>query len=100
MDLEQVSFHIISYAGDSFSQMREALSEAKTGNFEKAEELMTNAKKTLTEAHNKHTEIITAEKKKEKTEYSVLLSHAQDTLMNAILAETLIEELIDVYKNK
>ena len=44
MDLEQVSFHIISYAGDSFSQMREALSEAKTGNFEKAEELMTNAK--------------------------------------------------------
>ena len=52
------------------------------------------------QAHNTHTEIIVAEAKGEKSEYSVLLSHAQDTLMNTILAETLIEELIEVYKNK
>ncbi|MBP9479598.1 MAG: PTS lactose/cellobiose transporter subunit IIA [Sebaldella sp.] len=100
MDLEQISFHIISYAGDSFSQMREALSEAKQGNFERSEELMASAKKMLNDAHNTHTEIIVAEAKGEKSEYSVLLSHAQDTLMNTILAETLIEELIEVYKNK
>ena len=61
MDTEKISFHIISYAGDSFSKMREALSEAKLGNFQKADELMSSAKKTLTEAHNVHTEVITLE---------------------------------------
>ena len=88
MDTEQISFHIISYAGDSFSKMREALSEARLGNFQKADELMKAAKKTLTEAHNAHTEVITMEARGEKCEYSVLLAHAQDTLMNAIFAET------------
>ena len=100
MDTEKISFHIISYAGDSFSKMREALSEAKLGNFQKADELMSSAKKTLTEAHNAHTEVITLEAQGEKSEYSVLLAHAQDTLMNAILAEKILEEFIELYKNK
>ena len=66
MDTEKISFHIISYAGDSFSKMREALSEAKLGNFQKADELMSSAKKTLTGAHNVHTEVITLEAQGEK----------------------------------
>ena len=35
MDTEKISFHIISYAGDSFSKMREALSEANSAIFRK-----------------------------------------------------------------
>ena len=47
-----------------------------------------------------HTEILVSEAQGNKAEYSVLLSHAQDTLMNAILAETLLSEMIELYKTR
>ena len=86
MDIEQISFQIISFSGDSFSTMVKALGKAKEKKFDEAEKLMEEAKKTLDEAHNVHTEI--------------LVSHAQDTLMNAILAETLLSEMIELYKTR
>ena len=100
MDIEQISFQIISFSGDSFSTMVKALGKAKEKKFDEAESLMEEAKKTLDEAHNVHTEILVSEAQGNKAEYSVLLSHAQDTLMNAILAETLISEMIELYKTR
>ena len=88
MDIEQISFQIISFAG------------AKEKDFESAEKLMEEAKKSLDDAHNVHTEILVSEAQGNKQEYSVLLSHAQDTLMNTILAETLLSEIIELYKAK
>ena len=100
MDIEQISFQIISFAGDSFSTMLRALGKAKEKDFESAEKLMEEAKKALDDAHNVHTEILVSEAQGNKQEYSVLLSHAQDTLMNTILAETLLSEIIELYKAK
>ncbi len=100
MDIEQISFQIISFSGDSFSTMVKALGKAKEKKFDEAEKLMEEAKKTLDEAHNVHTEILVSEAQGNKAEYSVLLSHAQDTLMNAILAETLLSEMIELYKTR
>ena len=100
MDIEQISFQIISFSGDSFSTMVKALGKAKEKKFDEAEKLMEETKKTLDEAHNVHTEILVSEAQGNKAEYSVLLSHAQDTLMNAILAETLLSEMIELYKTR
>ncbi|MGG7178015.1 PTS lactose/cellobiose transporter subunit IIA [Clostridium paraputrificum] len=100
MNIEQISFGIISFAGDSFYQMKEAIQSAKKKDFDKANEFMAEAKKLLREAHDIHTKIIVGEAGGEKAEYSVLLSHAQDTMMNAVLFETIAEELIDVYKTR
>ena len=100
MNYEEVSFAIISYAGDAFATMRQAINYAKKKEFEKADETFDAARETLLEAHNEHTKLIVGEAEGNKPEYSILLSHAQDTMMNAILFETIAEELIEVYKNK
>ena len=100
MDIEQVSFQIISFSGDSLSTMLKALEMSKEKKFDEAEKLMEEAKETLNQAHNVHTEILVSEAQGNKAEYSVLLSHAQDTLMNAILAETLLSEMIELYKTR
>ena len=52
MDIEQISFQIISFAGDSFSTMLKALGKAMEKDFDSADKLMEEAKKTLDEAHN------------------------------------------------
>ncbi|MFJ5625058.1 PTS lactose/cellobiose transporter subunit IIA [Peribacillus loiseleuriae] len=98
MNYEQIAFQIISLAGDSFSQMMEALKEAKAGHFEKAESIFKEADEQLNEAHKVQTEMIVHEAQGEKNEFSVLLIHAQDTLMNTILSSTLIKELIELHQ--
>lgn len=100
MNYEEISFSIISYAGDAFATMREAINFAKKGEFEKAEETFKKAQDILLEAHNVHTKLIVAETEGKTPEFSILLSHAQDTMMNAILFETITEEFIEMYKNK
>ena len=80
--------------------MREAINYAKKKDFEKAEETFKKAQATLLMAHNEHTKLIVGEAEGKTPEFSILLSHAQDTMMNTILFETITEEFIDMYKNK
>lgn len=96
--LEQVSFMIISAAGDAQSMMLEALEKARQGEFEEAEALMKQADKEVLKAHKSQTGLIMKEAQGEKSEYSVLMVHAQDHLMNAMLAKQLIKEMIKLYR--
>ncbi|MGL5152612.1 MAG: PTS lactose/cellobiose transporter subunit IIA [Clostridium sp.] len=100
MNYEEISFGIISYAGDAFATMRQAINYAKKGEIEKSEATLEEARKTLLLAHNEHTKLIAGEANGVKPEYSIILSHAQDTMMNTILFETITEEIIEIYKNK
>ncbi|GIO18983.1 PTS lactose transporter subunit IIA [Oceanobacillus oncorhynchi subsp. incaldanensis] len=97
MNTEQVSFKIISLAGDAFSTLIEALQMAKKGNFQQVEVLINTAKKQVNEAHDVQTNLIVKEAQGETADFSVLLIHAQDTLMNTILMMTLVEEMISMY---
>lgn len=98
--LEQIAFKIISASGDALSTMLNALKYAKEGSFEKAEELMEESQRHLSKAHSVQTNLIIEESRGNKSEYSILMVHAQDHIMNATLATTLIREMIDLYKNK
>jgi cellobiose-specific phosphotransferase system component IIA len=100
MNTEQICFKIISLAGESFSKMAEALTAAKGKDFGKSEELMEESRGILHEAHVIHTELLTAEANGNNPEFSVLLVHAQDNLMNTVLAETFFTEMIQIYKDK
>ncbi|QZY55805.1 PTS lactose/cellobiose transporter subunit IIA [Crassaminicella profunda] len=97
-NLEEIAFQIISYAGDSLSSMFQALSVAKEGDFIKSKEMMKKAQELLKEAHKAQKNLIEQEVQGKKTEYSILMVHAQDHLMKCILAKKLINELIDIYK--
>jgi len=98
MDLEQVIFTIISHAGNARSDAFEALKYSKDGNFEKAEESLKKAGEELLEAHHIQTDMIHKEASGNKQEVTLLLVHAEDHLMNAILAKELITEIMELYK--
>ena len=100
MDSEQISFKIISSAGDSFAEMIQALECAKKGNHEEALARMDSAKEILREAHKAQMDMLVSEANGTKPEFSILLVHAQDHLMNAVLAETLISQMIDIVCGK
>lgn len=97
---DRMSFEIIAHAGDSRSFAFQALQEAKKGNFEDADELMEKSKEAENLAHHAQTELLVNEMNGEHTDVDVMLVHSQDHLMTGMLARELIQELIEMYRNK
>ena len=87
---------------DVFEELQErqpeAIQYAKAGDIEKAEESIQTAKETVNEAHHAQTELIQAEIRGEKAPLNLLMVHAQDHLMCALVVIDLAQEFIDVYK--
>ena len=52
----------------------------------------------MNEAHHSQTELIQAEIRGEKAPLNLLMVHAQDHLMTALVVIDLAQEFIDVYK--
>lgn len=97
---EKSIFQIISAAGDSRGAAFEALRFARKGMFEEADQKMKEAKERSIAAHEEQTTLITKEINGEKTETTLLMVHAQDHLMNSLLARDLIEEMIEMLKEQ
>lgn len=97
-DMELVIFDIINYGGTAKGLAYEALEAAEAGNYEEAQALLKEADENLVHAHKVQTKIIQEEAAGKKNEVSVLFVHAQDHLMTAIEAKTLIEYLIKMHK--
>jgi len=98
MNLEEIVFNIIGHAGDARSMCFEALAFAREGEFSKADELIKQAKDELVETHAIQNSMIQKEARGEKQELSLLLVHAEDHLMTAMLAKDLICEMIEMHK--
>ncbi|MFP7301310.1 PTS system lactose-specific EIIA component [Klebsiella pasteurii] len=99
IDTEEISFQIIACAGDALSKMHLALVYSKAQQFSEATRLMQEANASLNEGHNSHTRLLVAESEGPCASYSPLLAHAQDSLMNALLAHTLFQEFIEIYQH-
>ena len=70
----------------------------KAGDLDKADESLQTAKETVNEAHHAQTELIQAEIRGEKAPLNLLMVHAQDHLMTALVVIDLAQEFIDLYK--
>ena len=95
MDTEVIAMTLIAHSGDARTM---ALQAAKKLDFAEAERLMQESKKAAVKAHNAQTELLAAEANGEKPEVNVLLVHSQDHLMTSMLAQELIGEMIQMYK--
>lgn len=89
---------IIASAGDAIGMMHQAYFEAQNGNEEKADELLTKSEEALVQAHQIQTTLIQNEAAGNEIEINLLMVHAQDHLMNAILTKQLIYDLISMQK--
>jgi cellobiose-specific phosphotransferase system component IIA len=99
LTLEETCFQIIAFSGDALSTLINALKLCRKNDYAKAEKLIDEASNMLNKAHNIHTQLLANEAKGQNINYSVLLTHAQDNMMNTILAKTLVEEMIEMYKS-
>lgn len=99
MELEEEKiFQLISFSGTARSFVYEAFQRCQEENYEEADKCMKDAKEQLLLAHNVQTSLIQEEAKGNKYEVNILLIHAQDHLMTSILAEELIEKMIEMQK--
>ena len=89
---------LILNAGDAKQHIYQALSFAKEGNFDSADNEIEKANAALLEAHNLQTQFLAQEAGGTKTEITALFVHSQDHLMTSITEINLIKEMIDLRK--
>ncbi|MCI8381234.1 MAG: PTS lactose/cellobiose transporter subunit IIA [Lachnospiraceae bacterium] len=95
----EAAMGIIIHAGDARLFCKEALDAVSDFDFGKAAEKMKKADKEIAEAHRIQTDAIQGEANGEKMEYSVLFTHAQDTLMTIYSEINLANQIIKIAKN-
>lgn len=93
-----VAMQIILHAGNARNHASGALAAAKKNDFVEADNLMNEAEKEIIEAHKAQTKIIQDEMSGLSYDYSLLFTHAQDTLMTIKSELNFAKELIDVLK--
>lgn len=89
---------LIMHGGDAKSSAMEAITAAKAGNFDEADQKIKNAEEALVNAHKSQTSLLTREASGDSVELSLLLVHGQDHLMNAITFKDLAMEIIDIHR--
>lgn len=92
------SFQLIAVAGDSKSKSMMAIDAASEGDFEKAKELLDEAKEELKIAHGLQFQMIKEESQGKYVDINILLIHAQNHLTMAMLTLERAEETIRLYK--
>ncbi|WP_339180002.1 PTS lactose/cellobiose transporter subunit IIA [Oceanobacillus sp. FSL W7-1293] len=97
-ETEAVSFGLILHSGNARSHGMEAISFAKSGDWEKARESIELGKEELLLAQKTHTDMIQKEAGGDKTEMSLLLMHSEDHFIMGQLTIDLANEVMDIYK--
>ena len=97
---ELISFQIISAVGTARSMYVEAIQEAKKGNIQAAKQLIEDGVKVFVDGHHAHASLIQKEAAGEKSEFSLLLMHAEDQLMTTETLKIVAEEFIELYSDK
>mgnify|MGYP000124378788 CR=1 FL=1 len=103
-------FQIITYVGTARTHFINAIHCAKEGKYDEAAELIKQGDEAFSlghnvhadllamDAHEVHTSLIQKEASGEKTEFSLILMHAEDQLMSAEAFRILADEFITLYK--
>ncbi|WP_302537356.1 PTS lactose/cellobiose transporter subunit IIA [Clostridium saudiense] len=98
MNLEEISFNIICFAGNARSMCIEALGLSRQGKFYEAEKLIAEAEEELNKSHGFQSKLIMAEADGDELTPNILLIHSQDHLMNAITVKDMAKEMMEMHK--
>ncbi|APU72373.1 PTS lactose/cellobiose transporter subunit IIA [Companilactobacillus crustorum] len=94
------TMNIIIYAGDARTLIMQAMDLLGDFNYEEAESLIKQAHEKLVAAHQLQTDRIQEEAEGKTVQYTILFSHAQDTLMTINTEYNLVSHLIKVFKKR
>lgn len=100
MDSETTIMTILVNAGEARSQCMTALQCARNGDFDRARMLLADSDNFIKAAHRIQTQLIGEDQGEGKVPMTLIMVHAQDHLMNAILARELINEMVILYQRQ
>lgn len=95
---DELVMNLVVEGGNARSLAMEAIQEAKKGNLDRADELLKECDAALVETHNAQTDMIQAEIRGEHIPVMLLMVHAQDHLMDAMVVKDLATEIVDLYR--
>lgn len=95
-----VGFEIVAYSGDARSTLLSLLKEVREGNFDNVEAKLKEADDNINLAHQSQTEILQKEARGDDMEMGFIFIHGQDHLMTTILLRDIIEDLVNLYKER
>lgn len=95
---DELVMNLVVEGGNARSLAMEAIQEAKQGHIEQAEKLLADCGDALTEAHHVQTDLIQAEIHGDHIQVMLLMVHAQDHLMDAMVVRDLATEFVELYK--
>lgn len=98
MDMESTVMELIINAGESRSCAMQALRAAKQGNWAEVDLQMNESFAASKRAHDVQTMLIGMDEGCGKVQVNLVLVHAQDHIMNAMLAREMVQEFIDLYR--
>ena len=94
----EAAMGLIANGGNAKSLAFEAIRLAKKGDIAGARAKLVESDKSLNEAHNSQTGMLTKEAQGDHTKVTLLVVHSQDHLMNAITFRDLAGEMVDLYE--
>jgi len=97
-ELETTIMELIINAGESKSCAMEALHAAKSGKWDDVDALLAQSLAASKKAHKVQTELIGLDEGEGKVPVNLIMVHAQDHIMTAMLAKEMIEELINIHR--
>lgn len=98
MDMESTVMELIINAGEARSYAMQALYAAKRGNWAEVDAQLTESSAASKRAHDVQTMLIGLDEGCGKVPVNLVMVHAQDHIMTAMLAREMIEELIDIHR--
>jgi PTS system cellobiose-specific IIA component len=96
--MEERTMLLVANAGNVKSKAMEAVAAAKKGDFDKAEGLLEECNLAMIEAHKIQNEFIQDSLDDTNLPVSLLMTHAEDHMMGAILAREFGEEIIELHR--
>lgn len=97
--MEQEIMQLITYGGEARSLALSAMKKISVYDFAAAEELLKESSKNILQAHKVQTKLLTLEANDEMPEIKLLMVHAQDHLMDAMVIRDITEQMLVIQKN-
>lgn len=96
--IEEIACGMIANIGMARSKYIEAVQKAKRYEFDEADRLMKEGCELYLSGHEIHYQILQEEGSGNKTEFSLLLMHAEDIMLSAESFKMMAEEFICLYR--
>ncbi|WP_343550888.1 PTS lactose/cellobiose transporter subunit IIA [Pantoea sp.] len=98
IEFEEEIMLLLVQAGAARSAAINALRLARNGDFAEAQRQLAAANSSISAAHQQQTALIGLDEGSGKLPVTLILVHAQDHLMNAMLIQDLAGEIIELYR--